>query len=135
MTTALHPRLVTDADGVAARIAAALRSEVALARLAIGVVALHVVDDSFLQPNPGTSAADHLFGGLVPLALLVAAACSTRASAPARARRPRSSSGFFGVLGGTEAVHYALDGRPVGRRLHRAALDPRRARCCSVSAS
>ena len=50
------------------RIAGAVRSEVALARLAIGVVALHVVDDSFLQPNPGTSAGDHLFGGLVPLA-------------------------------------------------------------------
>jgi len=37
------------------RIAAAMGSEVAVARLAIGVVAVHVLDDNFLQPNPGTS--------------------------------------------------------------------------------
>jgi hypothetical protein len=28
-------------------------------------------DDSFLQPEPGTSAGDHLLSGLVPLAALV----------------------------------------------------------------
>ena len=38
--------------------------------LAIGLLALHVADDNFLQPQPGTSAADHLVSGLVPLALL-----------------------------------------------------------------
>ena len=35
------------------------------ARLALGIAALHVVDDNFLQPQPGTSAADHLAGGVV----------------------------------------------------------------------
>ena len=66
-------------------------SEVGLARVAIGVVALHVVDDSFLQPNPGTSAADHVLGGLVPLALLVAAGVFyARLRAGARATSPSS---------------------------------------------
>jgi uncharacterized protein len=49
-------------------------SESALAVGALSVVALHVADDSFLQPNPGTSAGDHLAAGLVPIALLAAAA-------------------------------------------------------------
>jgi hypothetical protein len=58
---------------VATRVAAALRTEVGLARLALAVVSLHVVDDNFLQPNAGTSAAEHLVSVLVPLGLLVLA--------------------------------------------------------------
>ena len=49
-------------------------SERTLVRVCVGVIALHVVDDSFLQPQPGTSATDHLVSGLVPLTVLVAAA-------------------------------------------------------------
>jgi hypothetical protein len=55
----------------AARVAAALRTETGLARLALGVGALHVVDDNFLQPEQGTSAGDHLWGGLVQVGLFV----------------------------------------------------------------
>ena len=43
-------------------------------RLGVALVALHVLDDSYLQPQPGTSAGDHLVSGLVPLALLGRAA-------------------------------------------------------------
>ena len=96
------------------RITAAVRSEVGLARLAIGVVALHVVDDNFLQPNPGTSAGDHLAGGLVPLAVLVTAAVLyDRMRAGARATTA-FLVGFFGVLAGTEAVHYTMGSGPSG---------------------
>ena len=99
-----------------------MRSEVALARIAIGVVALHVVDDNFLQPNPGTSAGDHLVGGLVPLALLVpAGAVYPRLRAGARATIALLA-GFFGVLVGTRPST-TQGGRPVRRRLHRAAVD------------
>jgi hypothetical protein len=45
-----------------------------IARVAIGVMALHIADDSFLQPAPGTRADDHLVSGLVPLAALAAVA-------------------------------------------------------------
>jgi fermentation-respiration switch protein FrsA (DUF1100 family) len=49
------------------------------------VVMLHVADDNFLQPNPGVSPADHLVSGLVPLALIAAAAWAhTRVRAGAR---------------------------------------------------
>ena len=91
---------------VATRVAAALRTEVGLARLALAVVSLHVVDDNFLQPNPGTSAGDHLVSGLVPLGFLVLAGIVyPRLRAGARATIALLA-GFFGVLAGTEAVHY-----------------------------
>jgi len=96
------------------RIAGVVQSEIGLARLAIGVVALHVVDDNFLQPNPGTSAGDHLTGGFVQLAVLVAAAAGYgRLRAGARATTALLV-GFFGVLAGTEAVHYSMGAGPSG---------------------
>jgi uncharacterized protein len=49
-------------------------SERTLVRICVGLIALHIVDDSFLQPQPGTSATDHLAGGLVPVAVLALAA-------------------------------------------------------------
>jgi len=54
---------------------------VTTAAVALGsfaIVGLHIVDDSFLQPEPGTSALDHLAGGLVPLAALGLAAVGYR---------------------------------------------------------
>jgi hypothetical protein len=51
-------------------------STVALGALA--AVGLHVADDSFLQPEPGTSASDHLAGGSVQLAALGLAAVAYR---------------------------------------------------------
>ena len=90
------------------------RSEIDVALVGIGAVALHVVDDSFLQPNPGTSAADHLIGGLVPLVLLVVAGVRYgRLRAGARAVTALLV-GFFGVLAGTEAVHYTIEAGPSG---------------------
>jgi hypothetical protein len=44
--------------------------EYRLFALAIAVIAVHVVDDNFVQPQPGTSAGDHLVSGVVPLVVL-----------------------------------------------------------------
>ena len=111
MDTMLTPRLHV---GPAARVVSWLHSDVRVARLAIGAVALHVVDDNFLQPNPGTSAADHLVSGLVPLGLLVAAGIFYgRLRAGARAI-VALLAGVFGVLGGIEAVHYTRAVGPSG---------------------
>jgi dienelactone hydrolase len=80
----------------------------------MAVIALHVLDDSFLQPNPGTSAGDHVFGGLVPAGLLVAGAVLYgRVRAGLRATIALFS-GFFGVLAGTEALHYTRAVGPSG---------------------
>jgi hypothetical protein len=38
--------------------------EATLAQIGLAVIAVHVLDDNFIQPQPGTSAADHLVSGL-----------------------------------------------------------------------
>ena len=99
-----------------------------MARVALGLIALHVVDDAFLQPEPGTSASDHLVSGLVPLALLAWVAVAygharagVRGGAGARhrlLRRPHRHRG--GVL--------LVPRHDVRRRLHRDRCADRRPR-------
>jgi uncharacterized protein len=82
--------------------------------IAIAVIALHVVDDNFLQPQPGTSAGDHLVSGLVPLALLgIVAWAYPRLRGGARG----ALALFLGPLGiatGIEAFYYTRELGPSG---------------------
>ena len=87
MSTVAHPASESRTT-LAGRAVAALRTETGLARVALGLGALHVVDDNFLQPEPGVSARDHLWGGLVQVALLVAFAWGY----------PRLRPGLRGIL-------------------------------------
>jgi len=112
MDTIAHPGPRPSATS-AGRIAAA-QAETALVRLALSVVALHVVDDNFLQPEPRTSPADHLISGLLPLALLAAAAIAYARLRPGVRATWALLAGFFGVLTGTEAAYYTLNGGPSG---------------------
>jgi uncharacterized protein len=74
---------------------------------AVGLIAIHVVDDSFVQPQPGTSAGDHAFSGLIPLAILgLAAWAYPRVRAGARAAIALSLV-VPAVLSGVEAIYYA----------------------------
>jgi dienelactone hydrolase len=109
MNTVVHPAAAAERrTTLAARVAGALRTEVGLARVALGAVALHMVDDAFLQPNPGTSPADHLASGLIPTGLLVLAAWAyPRLRAGLRATLA-FLFGFVGLLGGSEALGYAV---------------------------
>jgi len=91
------------------------RRSTLLAGVGIGVLALHIADDSFLQSQPGTSAGDHLVSGFVPLALIaVAVALYPRIRAGARA----TLAVFFGVLalsmGTAEAGYYTVKVGPSG---------------------
>jgi uncharacterized protein len=93
---------------------ARLATEQRIALASIGLVGLHVVDDNFLQPEPGMSAVDHLPGGLGLLALVVAGAWAyPRVRAGARAALALLY-GFLGVLAGTEAAYYTFADRPSG---------------------
>ena len=82
---------------------------------ATAVVALHVVDDNFLQPAAGTSALDHLASGLVPLALLALGGWFyLRVRAGARALIA-IAVGLFGVMiGAFEAGYYSVAIGPSG---------------------
>jgi uncharacterized protein len=80
----------------------------------VGLIALHVADDSFLQPQPGTSAGDHLVSGLVPLtALVLAAAAYPRLRGGGRAAIALLA-GVFGIVAGIEAAHYTTQVGPSG---------------------
>jgi dienelactone hydrolase len=76
---------------------------------AIGVVALHIADDSFLQPQPGTSAGDHLASGLVPLALLALAGVAYPRLRAGGQAVVALVIGFLGIGFGSEAVRYWSD--------------------------
>jgi uncharacterized protein len=113
MTSATHPH--TESNRTAPRAAAALRTEAGLARLALGVAALHVVDDNFLQPQPGTSAGDHLVGGLMQTALFVLAAWVYPRFRPgARATLAIGFGLFTVVMGVGEAGYYTRESGPSG---------------------
>jgi uncharacterized protein len=69
--------------------------EVGIFRTATGMIVIAVADDAFLHPESGTSAADHLASGLVPIALaLIAALVYPRLRAGIRA----SIAVVFGAL-------------------------------------
>jgi hypothetical protein len=113
-TTIAQPTPAERSRAVAARVAGALRTETGLARAALGVVALHTVDDAFLQPNPGTSAADHLAGGLIPTAALVATAWAyPRLRAGFRAALMFVFA-FFALLSSIEGLYYTSKVGPSG---------------------
>jgi uncharacterized protein len=88
--------------------------ETVLFLIGLALIALHVLDDNFVQPQPGTSPGDHLVSGLVPLALLGLAAW-----AYPRLRRGSGGAlalilGVLGIAGGIEGFHYAREVGPSG---------------------
>ncbi len=93
----------------------AAQRETTLALVGIVGIAVHVLDDSFLQPQPGTSSTDHLVSGLVPLAALVAVAVAyPRLRAGLRATIALTV-GLFGIVAGVgEAGYYSLKVGPSG---------------------
>jgi uncharacterized protein len=76
-------------------------------QLGIALLALHVIDDSFIQPNPGTSAGGHLVSGLVPLVLLALAAWGLPRMRGAWQGAVSLVLGIGGIAGGIEALHAA----------------------------
>jgi hypothetical protein len=104
MSTVAHPS--AEPRSAATRAVAAVRTEAGLARVALGIGALHVVDDNFLQPEAGTSAGDHLVGGLIQTAFFVGLAWAyPRLRAGFRATLA-IFVGIFTITMGFEAVNY-----------------------------
>jgi uncharacterized protein len=94
------------------RIASA-RLDVLLFSGATAVLALHAAVDSFIAPEPGTGAGDHLLRGGVTLSLLVlVATVYPRVRAGARA----TVAGVLGVLALEGAALAIADARNVGAR-------------------
>jgi uncharacterized protein len=100
--------------GLLQRIAAA-PLETTLAVTGFVAIAVHILDDNFSQPQPGTAADDHLVSGLVPAAVFLgAAALYARLRAGARAALALAL-GVLGIgIGVGEAGYYTLVEGPSG---------------------
>ena len=99
---------------IPAPLTAAVRNEFGLFLLGIAAIALHIIDDNYLQPQPGTSAGDHLASGLVPVVILVGvAAIYPHLRAGVRAATAMTF-GAIGITVGVPAVYHLLDGHASG---------------------
>ena len=85
--------------------------ETLLFRGSTALIGLHVLDDNFIQPQPGTSIADHLVSGLVLVALLALAAWAYPLLRPGNRGLLALVMALPALLSGVEAIHY---GREVG---------------------
>ena len=100
---------------VATRVGAALLTETGLARLALGVAALHIADDNFFQPESGTSARDHLFGGLIQVGFFVGLAWAYPRLRPGLRGTLAVLVGIFiVVMGAGEGGYYTREDGPSG---------------------
>ena len=77
--------------------------------LGVAVIALHVLDDNFIQPQPGTAPGDHLVSGLVPLALLGLAAWAFPRLRGAWQGALSLAFGLLGIAAGSEGFYYARE--------------------------
>jgi len=90
------------------------RNEATFAVGGLVVIGVHVVDDNFLQPQPGTSAADHLVSGLVPLTVLIVVTALYSRARPGLRASLAAALGLFGVVTGIESVYYLDAGQLSG---------------------
>jgi hypothetical protein len=90
------------------------RRETVLFLIAVAVIALHVVDDNYLQPQPGMSPGDHVVSGLVPLALLGLAAWGYPRLRGGRRGALALVFGVLGIAAGIEALYYTREVGPSG---------------------
>jgi len=88
--------------------------ETLLFLIGIALVAIHVLDDNYLQPEPGMAPGDHLVSGLVPLALLGLAAWAYPRLRGGRRAALALSAGPLAVAAGSEGFYYAREVGPSG---------------------
>ena len=105
-------------SGIATRTAGAWRAgrtrATSVFQIALAVVALHIVDDNYLQPQPGTAVTDHLVSGLIPLALLGLAAWAYPRLRGATRGALALALGLLAIAAGSEAFHYTREVGPSG---------------------
>jgi pimeloyl-ACP methyl ester carboxylesterase len=94
------------------RPARAPHREATVVTLCVAVLVAHVLDDNFVQPEPGTGAGDHLVSGLVPTLLLAATALA----------HPRLRAGGRAVVAMTLGALGLVLGAPAAYSLRRGDL-------------
>ena len=82
--------------------------------IGVALIAAHVLDDNYVQPQPGMSPGDHVVSGLVPLALLGLAAWAHPRLRGGRRGALALVAGVLGIAAGIEGFHYAREVGPSG---------------------
>ena len=82
--------------------------------IGVALIAAHVLDDNYVQPQPGMSPGDHVVSGLVPLALLGLAAWAYPRLRGGRRAALALVAGLLGIAAGIEGFHYAREVGPSG---------------------
>lgn len=90
------------------------RLEYLVVLVSTSLIAIHVVDDNFLQPEPGTGAAGHLVSGLVPLAAMALAVIAYPRLRPGTRAVTALCLGLFGIISSLEGWYYAVLVGPSG---------------------
>jgi uncharacterized protein len=88
--------------------------ETVLYWVGLALIALHVIDDNYLQPQPGMSAGDHVVSGLVPLAVMAIAAWGYPRLSGGWRGALALASGVLGAFGASEGLYYAREVGPSG---------------------
>ena len=88
--------------------------ETVLFLIGLALIALHVLDDNVLQPQPGTSPGDHVASTVVPLGLLGLAAWAYPHLRGGWRGTVGLISGVLGIAGGIEGFHYTREVGPSG---------------------
>jgi hypothetical protein len=97
-----------------ARAGSYVRTERGIVTIALGVVALHIADDNYIQPEPGTSPGDHLASGLIPIGVIAAVAVLyPRVRAWFRAMLA-TTCGLLGIAFGIPSAYWLLEGEASG---------------------
>src|SRR5215207_204455 len=101
-------------DHLLSRMAHSVRREHALLALAAGAIGLHIVDDNYVQPQPGTSAGDHLASGLIPIAVLTAVALLYPHLRAGLRASLAMTMGAIGIAFGIPGAYYLLHDSATG---------------------
>jgi uncharacterized protein len=112
MTATLTPSAPTPSPPVTRR--GGRSRETVLFLIGIALIALHVIDDNYLQPPPGTSPGDHVVSGLLPLALLSLAGWAYPRLRGGRRGALALFLGPLGIAAGIEAFYYTREVGPSG---------------------
>ena len=88
--------------------------ETVLFLIGIAVIAIHVLDDNYLQPQRGMAPGDHVASGLVPLALLGLAAWAYPRLRGGWRGALALIAGALGIAAGSEGFYYAREVGPSG---------------------
>ena len=115
MTSSSHALPASAArESLAARALRFARTERGLVTIALAAVALHIADDNFLQPEPGTSPFDHLASGLIPIGILAGiAALYPRVRAGVRGWLALTF-GALGIAYGVPSAYWLSQGEASG---------------------